>query len=298
MDKKKIVLGLLVITLITATFAGTYAYFTATVSKVNEENKTTTITAKELANLYLVGDTTINNDNMIPGETSVKNIIITNPNEYDTCTALEIYNVTNTFVNQNDVTVGLYEGNNKLGEVIFPSTGNTAIIENLNIPKNSSKTYKVILTYKYTSYDQTADMGKTLIGSIRAIVSDSCPIVTITSYYAFGYPYLNSSPTDYREVGHNVMLAKSDDDSKSVCIVRSGILHCFKWNNYRVEKYHIQDVFSDGTCGEDTSTNVVSCDANDFYCYVYIGANVYCSDKTAHERCSLDQFGGFSCENY
>ena len=40
---------------------------------------------------------------------------------------------------------------------------------------------------------------------------------------------------------------------KGVCIFRNGKAHCFKANNFSVEKNHIKEVFSDGSCSSYTS---------------------------------------------
>ncbi len=169
-----IVLGAAAIALISVTFAGAYAYFTGSVVKLNEENKTTTITANELSNLTLTGDTVLDNSNMIPGEKAIKNITITNPNSYSLCTSLEIDNVINTFVNQNDVTIVLYDGEVEVGEAVFPQTSYTATLDNLNIPANTSKNYRLEIIYNNSAVDQSADMGKTLSGTIKATPSNSC----------------------------------------------------------------------------------------------------------------------------
>ena len=169
-----IVLGAAAIALVSVTFAGAYAYFTGSVVKLNEENKTTTITANELSNLTLTGDTVLDNSNMIPGEKAIKNITITNQNSYSLCTSLEIDNVINTFVNQNDVTIVLYDGEVEVGEAVFPQTSYTATLDNLNIPANTSKNYRLEIIYNNSAVDQSADMGKTLSGTIKATPSNSC----------------------------------------------------------------------------------------------------------------------------
>ena len=269
MNKTKTLLIVLVVTLISITLAGTYAYFTATVTKTNEVNKETTIRAKELSNLTLTGETILNNNNMIPGETSTKNISITNTNEFEICTAIEIYNVTNTFVNQNDVTIALFENTTKIDEVVFPSTGNTATIENLSIPANTTKNYRVVLTYKNTDADQSQDMGKTLTGTIRAVASNNC---RATVYYEFGEP-TTLSTTDYTTLGKNVFVAL-EDGKKSVCIIKNNELNCFKSNNYDIESIHAQETFDEIDC--PVYSDYVYCDISDYRCDIYNAGDVFC----------------------
>ena len=288
MNKTKTILIVLVVTLISITLAGTYAYFTATVTKTNEVNKETTITAKELSNLTLTGETVLNNNNMIPGETSTKNISITNTNEFELCTALEIYNVTNTFVNQSDVTVTLYENTNILDEVVFPSTGSTATIKNLSIPANTTKNYRVVLTYKNTDSDQSQDMGKTLTGMIRAVASNNC---RATVYYEFGEP-TTLSTTDYTTLGKNVFAAL-EGEKKSICIIKNGKLHCLDsanicdndehYNNDIIE--YLKQIFGEEYC--DSAGDSYNCESGDFYCSIMCDS-VHCADYQTNDYCDLE----------
>ena len=289
MNKTKTLLIVLVVTIISITLAGTYAYFTATVTKTNEVNKETTIRAKELSNLTLTGETVLNNNNMIPGETSTKNISITNPNEFELCTAIEIYNVTNTFVNQNDVTVALFENTTKIDEVVFPSTGSTATIENLSIPANTTKNYRVVLTYKNTDADQSQDMGKTLTGTIRAIASNNC---RTTVYYEFGEP-TTLSTTDYTTLGKNVFAAL-EGEKKSICIIRNGKLHCLEsanicdndkhYNNDIIE--YLNQLFGEEYC--DSAGDSYNCESEDFY-YSIMCDSVHCLDNQTNDYCDLEK---------
>jgi predicted ribosomally synthesized peptide with SipW-like signal peptide len=297
MNKTKTLLIVLVVTLISITLAGTYAYFTATVTKTNEVNKETTIRAKELSNLTLTGETVLNNNNMIPGETSTKNISITNTNEFDFCTAIEIYNVTNTFVNQNDVTVALFDNTTKIDEVVFPSTGSTATIENLTIPANTTKNYRVVLTYKNTDVDQSQDMGKTLTGTIRAVASNNC---RATVYYEFGEP-TTSSTTDYTTLGKTVFGAL-EGEKKSICIIRNGKLHCINTANncdkaeqqFTEEKMeYLKQIFGEAYCGYTTDS--YNCESGGIYCSIQCNA-VYCEDNQTNDNCNLN-YDEVSCDN-
>ena len=288
MNKTKTLLIVLVVTLISITLAGTYAYFTATVTKTNEVNKETTITAKELSNLTLTGETVLNNNNMIPGETSTKNISITNTNEFDFCTAIEIYNVTNTFVNQNDVTVTLYESTTKIDEVVFPSTGSTATIENLSIPANTTKNYRIVLTYRNTDADQSQDMGKTLTGTIRAVASNNC---RTTVYYEFGEP-TTLSTTDYTTLGKNVFGAL-EGEKESICIIRNGKLHCFDRaincdNDEQFDKdlEYLDQLFGEENC--DSAGDCYNCESGGIYCSITC-SSVHCLDSQTYDNCDLYQ---------
>ena len=113
-------------------------------------------------------------------------------------------------------------------------------------------------------------------------------------YYAW-----NATPTSSTSKGsHNVYLAKWSDGQLGVCINRNGTEYCFRHNNWFAEREHLQQVFS----GENDSchvysvgTTTVTCDAPDFYCYIYPEGLVFCSVNGGDEDCSVNGDGSVSC---
>ena len=78
-----------------------------------------------------------------------------------------------------------------------------------------------------------------------------------------------------------------------ICINRNNIFQCFKINNYDVEKAHIQQVFSDGSCTVNSSG--VDCNASDFYCRIYSDGFVNCYDNSASSYCSVYADSSVEC---
>ena len=113
----------------------------------------------------------------------------------------------------------------------------------------------------------------------------------LPTYYAFGLP-TTSSTTNYTTLNKNVFVALKGNQL-SVCIIRNNTLHCFKYNNWDVEKDHVQQVFSDVSC--DVNSSRVYCDASDFYCSVYSLGDVRCYHRVPYEDCYLDADGSVDC---
>lgn len=90
-------------------------------------------------------------------------------------------------------------------------------------------------------------------------------------------------------------------NSQEVCISRNNELSCFKINNYNIEKNHIQQVFSDGSCNTYWgSYEEFHCDASDFSCELIANGDVYCSDSEANSShfypgCYVDSEGYVDC---
>ena len=80
---------------------------------------------------------------------------------------------------------------------------------------------------------------------------------------------------------------------KGVCISRNKTVHCFKINNYDVEKNHIQEVFSDVSCNVNSS--YVFCNASDFICDVGSDGSVLCNDRSDGSNCNVSSNGDVTC---
>ena len=78
-----------------------------------------------------------------------------------------------------------------------------------------------------------------------------------------------------------------------ICINRNNIFQCFKTNNWDVENNHIQQVFSDVSCGLNPAG--VSCYASDFGCGVYSAGGVYCRDQSDYSYCDVNSDGYVDC---
>ena len=104
----------------------------------------------------------------------------------------------------------------------------------------------------------------------------------------------SNNPTNYINDGTNPpTLGLYSDNSLAVCIKRNGTEHCFKSNNYDAEKEHLQEVFSDISCGVDSYG--VYCYASDFGCDVNSNGDVSCDGRGTYEYCYVDGVGAVGC---
>ncbi len=157
-------LVLSIIILIAVVVAGTYSFYTATINKNNEENNKTIIEAANIS--FGITDGNLIGENLIPGDTVVKEFQVSNTGNQDTTFSLMWKSVTNTFVNKNDLIITLEEEGTPIIEesdnVIFPETTTTAKIfkSGLHLNIGETKNYKLTITYKNSENLQNEDMGK------------------------------------------------------------------------------------------------------------------------------------------
>ena len=199
-----------------------------------------------------------------------------------------------------------------------PSSSSLESQRTITIPTESGKIFDLYLWIDYYEGDKThtgannnATINKKLEGVI--IISNYSNVVNNdeyidyvdpTYYYAFisydeytanGYP---TTTTDYTTIGKKVFVRDDtpEETTREVCILRTEGnpgLHCLKNNNWEVEQAHIQEVFSDISCGVDSSS--VGCNASDFSCGVISGGNVYCYDYSTYESCYVYSNGNVDC---
>ena len=118
---------------------------------------------------------------------------------------------------------------------------------------------------------------------------------TLTNYIFDGRNKPTTSSPTTPPSGKKVYLGLYADGKIGVCIKRNGTQHCFKYQNWNVEKTHIQNVFSDISCSVDSSR--VSCTdySADEYCLVHSNGFVSCRDNGARERCDVNSSGSVYC---
>lgn len=100
--------------------------------------------------------------NIIPGwESSERQWIkITNNSNYDTNVDISFTNVTNNFVNTNDLEYTLYKDNTAIKTGKLP-VNDTLLLGNINIAANSINYYYISYRFIYSDQDQNVDQGKT-----------------------------------------------------------------------------------------------------------------------------------------
>ena len=178
MQKKfKIILSIITISLILSLVIGfSYAYYVAFVN--NDGNNKSNITSENLIDIELAGDKNIASSNLIPGESVSTTFTIDNQNNIRVCLSLLWSDVTNTFVNKDDLIVSLKDstGTELISledKQIFPS-GNETLLATLSLRPVHKETYTLMVTYQETDKDQSSDMGKSFKGTITGELKE-CP---------------------------------------------------------------------------------------------------------------------------
>ncbi len=147
-------------------YQGTYSYFSREFQDNRPQNNANLTTA-DLQDLTLVAGNSNSSNLLIPGESVDSSFTITNPGNVKVCFKLNWSEVTNTFVNKNDLLVELKNSKNVvLATSIFPSQDETFTSE-LAIEAKTEETYTVTVTYQNTEENQSEDMGKTFNAKIN-----------------------------------------------------------------------------------------------------------------------------------
>lgn len=166
-----IVFASVLLILCSVCFNGSYAYFSATVD--TSGNVASSLTTDELNDIILTGTNIVSNDNLIPGESVSTTFTVQNPNKVDVCFDLEWSQVVNTFTNKNDLVISLIKNDAAVNtsSTFFPSASGETL-SSLSIKANTIDTYKLTVTYKDTSEEQSADMSKAFSGTITGVLKE------------------------------------------------------------------------------------------------------------------------------
>lgn len=161
-----IALMVAVIILIAIVAIGTYSFYMASVTGNGNGAGSSSINSVDLK--ATLEDGTLTGSNLIPGESITKTFSVKNTGTGDITFYLIWKSVTNTFVNKNDLIVTLTENGNPIisdsDNMKLPSTTTTqsTLKNNLSVRAGETKNYTLTITYKNTSSDQSADMGKNI----------------------------------------------------------------------------------------------------------------------------------------
>ena len=162
-----------ILILVSIVFDGTYAYFVASVGGTgNTTNNTTTVDTDDMSDLVIAGKSNISSNLLIPGESISSTFTISNENDVNICFTLYWTNVTNTFVNQNDLIVTLTDSNNNVlvSNKTFPNAA-SILSDTMQIKANTTEIYTVNVTYQETDGNQLDDMGKSFGATITGELS-------------------------------------------------------------------------------------------------------------------------------
>ena len=147
-SKKALFISIAVVAVfVIGTIATSYAFYSANVEKENTGNAGTSITTAKLDSTFTDGPN-VNCSNILPG---------------DTCTKIVLQEVENTFIAKNDIEIDVLENDISIFKGVYPSV-TSAVSNTLTLNPNEEKSYKVVITYKNTTVDQSPDMGNYVKG--------------------------------------------------------------------------------------------------------------------------------------
>lgn len=177
MKRKKMLLILSIMLVLTIVVGISYSFFSARITKINETK--TDLKANELGLIY-TGLGEIDYESMIPGDSFEKTFQVENISNRTVSYNIYMENITNEL--NEDLVYVLYETNSS-GEVIktvkretpLPVTGNSKsyLLKNIEIEHDSFKYYKLTIEYKYQETSQNAYQGARFIATLGI---DSNPI--------------------------------------------------------------------------------------------------------------------------
>lgn len=162
------------VVLVSITFNGTYAFYTASLDNAGND-VTTTTTTKSLTDMVLSGDTKVSVTDLIPGESVENTFRVQNDNNLPVTYTIYWTGVTNTFVNTADLILSLeyVEGEttntliNESDNKAFPTANNEVLASSITIPANTTQEFTVRVLYKNTESNQVGDSGKSFGGTIQ-----------------------------------------------------------------------------------------------------------------------------------
>lgn len=194
MEKKNVVFltVLAVATLLTAVVGTTFAYFTATVSYVNNvAPQVTNITTATLGVAYDDGTAVVaTNSQVVPGWSTTKTVTVTNNSNVPVTYRLLWADVTNGFVKEN---AGTTESPNMVDNFVYRATvtssgsdtpaniseaamptSDVAITaaSGVSIPAGATHTYAFTFEYKYQDYNQDVNQTKNFVGKFAVTVDN------------------------------------------------------------------------------------------------------------------------------
>ena len=165
MNKKYYLLIVLIVVAVALVIGTSYAYFMATVTGGDNGNE---IVIKS-GNLSLT--LTDNNSltlNGIPGDSASKKFTVTNNGTNETFYNIKMVDVTNTFVDKNDLVYTLVGDNDvNITETVMPSTSDEYLATNITIGSGDTHTYTLTITFKETNDNQDDNKGVTFTGKIN-----------------------------------------------------------------------------------------------------------------------------------
>ena len=145
-----------------------YAFFTSIITG-NETASSDVVETGSLSIVYTNGQE-LKGESIEPGWSLSKTFTVENTGTVEATYNINWENLTNTFVNKEDLVMSLTStnGGGTLSESQIRGSGtHINIIKNIKIDPGIIQEYTLTIEYKNKDYDQSSDMGKSLIGKIE-----------------------------------------------------------------------------------------------------------------------------------
>ena len=145
-----------------------YAFFTSIITG-NETASSDVVETGTLSIVYTNGQE-LRGESIEPGWSLSKTFTVENTGTVESTYNINWENLTNTFVNKTDLVMSLTStnGGGTLSESQIRGSGSHInIIKDIKIEPRVIQEYTLTIEYKNKDYDQSSDMGKSLIGKIE-----------------------------------------------------------------------------------------------------------------------------------
>ncbi len=156
-------------------YQGTFAYFTSNVAddRRGEDAGKTALSTADLEDLTLVNSGNSDGSLWIPGTTKDFTFKINNPSSVALCVKLVWKDVSNTWVNKNDLVFTLTDskGTDIVSSTPFPSNDDEVLVASFQVP-NGENNYTIKVTYTNTNENQYEDMGQSFRATVEGQLTE------------------------------------------------------------------------------------------------------------------------------
>ena len=166
MNKKYYVLLGVILVAIAIVIGTSYAFFMANVTGGDSGNET--VIKSGSLNLTLADTNTITLNNSKPGDSASKEFTVTNTSNSSMIYNIKLVDVTNTFVDKNDLVYSIIGDNGvNITDNVVPSVSDEYLVTNISIDGGATHTYTLTITFKETNDNQNDNMRVGFSGRIN-----------------------------------------------------------------------------------------------------------------------------------
>ena len=166
MNKKYYVLLGVILVVIAIVIGTSYAFFMVNVTGGDSGNET--VIKSGSLNLTLADTNTITLNNSKPGDSASKEFTVTNTSKSSMIYNIKLVDVTNTFVDKNDLVYSIVGDNGvNITDNVVPSVSDEYLVTNISIDRGATHTYTLTITFKETNDNQNDNMRVGFSGRIN-----------------------------------------------------------------------------------------------------------------------------------